>query len=102
MTSSAAPSYATTRSNTLGSRELSSCSRSLRIGFGLQGLGQGENGRGAATPPPPDRRIRRPPGRQLLSAPPANGWVAVLAPEMTASTRGWFFNARSIDSFTAL
>src|SRR5213594_5215337 len=32
MTSSAAPSYATTRSNTLGSRELSSCSRSLRIG----------------------------------------------------------------------
>src|SRR5881398_2473008 len=32
MTSSAAPSYATIRSNTLGSRELSSCSRSLRIG----------------------------------------------------------------------
>src|SRR5437764_2316814 len=32
MTSSAAPSYPTTRSNTLGSRELSSCSRSLRIG----------------------------------------------------------------------
>src|SRR2546430_11149588 len=46
---------------------------------------------------PPDLSFRRSPGRQLLSAPPANGWVAVLAPEMTASTRGWPFRARSIE-----
>ena len=37
----------------------------------------------------------------LLSAPPANGWCAVFAPEMTVSIVGNFFSARSIDSFVA-
>ena len=37
----------------------------------------------------------------LLSAPPANGCVAVFAEEMTVSIFGSFFMARAIDSFVA-
>src|SRR5947208_15604833 len=69
--------------------------------FRLRGIDALENGRGAATPAPPYPGIQPPPGPQLLSAPPANGCVAVFAPLITASTLGWFFRARSIDSFVA-
>src|SRR5207249_11580980 len=58
MTSSAAPSYATTRSNTLGSRELSSCSRSLRIGVRAPRSRTGRKrsrGGNATAPRPQDR-----------------------------------------------
>src|SRR5205814_9207853 len=70
-------------------------------GVGLQGSDREKTVEGRQRHRPPDLSFRRSPGRQLLSAPPANGWVAVLAPEMTASTRGWPFRARSIDAFTA-
>src|SRR5439155_27315627 len=69
ITSSAPPSYATTRSNTLGSRELSSCNRSLGIRGRTPRLGQGENSRGAATPPPPGPELPTTAGASALVGP---------------------------------
>src|SRR5579872_297412 len=106
MISSAPPSYATTRSNTLGSRLLSSCRSSFRIGAdptqrdGRLTLRQRRRGLGEAEPFQPTRRVAAP-YFPAESAPPANGCLAVRAPLMTASIEGCFLSARSIDSFVA-
>src|SRR5207244_1973538 len=50
--------------------------------FRLRGIEALENGRGAATPPPPDPGIQPPPGRQLLSAPPARATAACAGPNI--------------------
>src|SRR6476619_2215994 len=103
MMASAPASYATTWSNTLGNRELSSWSRSLRIAERFsRGSDVLEKFEGR---PVVERTPRGHTGQAGLydqpSAPLANGCRAALYLESTSSTVGVPLMARAIDSFTA-
>ncbi len=95
MISSAPPSYATTRSKTLGLAEVSSCKRSLRME---------RKSREVRLKPDPTS------GDFVRSGPPdlprrfylgLKGCLAVFEPEMTSFTAGLLASARWIDSLVA-